>query len=114
MITATTPPSPTMCPNSPPLSMSQLGRPKKGATHAGRSSRHPTMTLRFQRRPAKPNKSVGRHAEPFSVNKSPDAAASSANFDSADSRRQKLHGGRLQVAPAMKQSQPRVVRDSKD
>tara|TARA_R100000935_G_scaffold47399_1_gene71456 strand:+ start:1531 stop:1962 length:432 start_codon:yes stop_codon:yes gene_type:complete len=51
---------------------------------------------------------------PFSVNKSPDASESSANFDSVDSCKQKRHSERPQVAPAMKQSQPRVVRDSKD
>ena len=50
----------------------------------------------------------------FSVNKSPDAATSSANFDSVDSCKQKPQSGRLQVTPAMKQSQPQVVRDSKD
>jgi hypothetical protein len=55
-----------------------------------------------------------RHAESFSVNKSPDVADSSANFDSVDSCKQKPQSGRLQVAPAMKQSQPQVVRDSKD
>lgn len=58
--------------------------------------------------------SASRHAEPFSVNKSPDATGGSANFDSVDSCKQKPHGHRLRVAPAMKQPQPKVVRDSKD
>jgi hypothetical protein len=55
-----------------------------------------------------------RHAGSFSVNKSPDAAESSANFNSVDSCKQKRQGGRRQVAPEMKQSRPQVVRDSKD
>ena len=84
------------------------------ATHVGGSDCHPTRKIEFQRRPAKPKESVVRHAESFSVNKSPNVAESSANFESADSCKQKPQSGRLQVTPAMKQPQPQVVRDSKD
>jgi hypothetical protein len=44
----------------------------------------------------------------------PRCRRSNANFDSVDSCKQKPHSGRLQAAPAMKQPQPQVVRDSKD
>jgi hypothetical protein len=68
----------------------------------------------FQRQVREAQEKAMRHAESVSVNKSPDAAESSANFDSVDSCKQKPQSGRLQVTPAMKQSQPQVVRDSKD
>ena len=115
MVNAPTPPPPTICPNAaPPPSILQFVEATERATHVGRSGCHPTGKLEFQRGSAKPKKSAVRHAESFSVNKSPDAAASSANFDSVDSCKQKPHSGRLQLAPAMKQPQPQVVRDSKD
>ena len=115
MTTAPTPQSPTMCPSSaPPPPVFRFGRVAGRSTHVGRSGCRPTRKIEFQRRSAKPKKSAMRHAESFSVNKSPDVADSSANFDSVDSCKQKPQSGRLQVAPAMKQSQPQVVRNSKD
>lgn len=57
---------------------------------------------------------AGRHAEPFSVNKSPNPLALSARFNLVDSCKQKHRTNRLCVAPTMKQSQSLVVRDSKD
>lgn len=100
--------------SAPPLANFQLGNVAARATHLGTAGRLPAKQIEFQRRSAKLKNSATRHAESFSVNKSPDAAASSANFDSVDSCKQKPQSGRLQVTPAMKQSQPQVVRDSKD
>ena len=115
MTTDPTPQPPAMFPRSaPPPPIFQFGRAGGSATHIGGTGCRPTGKMEFQRRSPRPKKSAMRHAEWFSVNKSPDAAESSANFDSVDSCKQKPQGGRLQVAPAMKQSQPQVVRDSKD
>ncbi|MFE4230059.1 hypothetical protein ACFRJ8_19475 [Arthrobacter sp. NPDC056886] len=115
MTAAPTPQPPTMGSSSaPPQPIFQFGTAAGRATHAGRPGCHPTQKRVFQRQVREAQEKVTRHAESVSVNKSPDAAESSANFDSVDSCKQKPQSGRLQVAPAMKQSQPQVVRDSKD
>jgi hypothetical protein len=99
---------------SPPPPIFQFGAAAGRATHVGRSGCRPTRKVEFQRQVCEAQEKTMRHAESFSVNKSPGAAESSANFDSVDSCKQKRQSGRLQVVPAMKQSQPQVVRDSKD
>nr|CAD47996.1 hypothetical protein [Paenarthrobacter nicotinovorans] len=53
-----------------------------------------------------------RHADSFSVNKSPTGGAGDARFNSVDSCKQ--NSDRPHVAPTMNQLQPLVVRDSKD
>lgn len=55
-----------------------------------------------------------RHADLFSVNKSPKHLSGSVRFEAVDSCKQKLCIDRLYVAPTMNQLQLRVVRDSKD
>ena len=115
MATAPTPQLSMTCRNSaPPQPIFQFGTAAGRATHVGRPGCHPTQKRVFQRQVREAREKAMRHAESVSVNKSPDAAESSANFDSVDSCKQKPQSGRLQVAPAMKQSQPQVVRDSKD
>jgi hypothetical protein len=107
--------SPAICPNAAPSSpIFPSNRATEGAIHVGGSGCLPTRKIEFQRRSARREKSAARHAVSFSVNKSPNAAESSAIFDSVDSCKQKPQSGRLQAEPAMKQSQPQVVRDSKD
>src|SRR6478752_177548 len=115
MIAAPTPQPPTMGSNSaPPPPIFQFGAAAGRATHVGSPGCRPIRKIVFQRQVREAQEKAMRHAESVSVNKSPDAAESSANFDSVDSCKQKPQSGRLQVAPAMKRSQPQVVRDSKD
>jgi hypothetical protein len=95
-------------------SIFQLIGTHKGATRGSMAGRCTRRQLDSQRRPDGRNAGTTRHAGPFSVNKSPDDSVSSATFESVDSCKQKPHSVWLQVAPAMKQSQPQVVQDSKD
>ena len=91
-------------------------RPDDASVHPLVAWRTPILSgasIQGGRSPA--NRDSGaRHADPFSVNKSPDRGSSGARFKSVDSCKQKLRIHRLQVAPTMNQSQLIVVRDSKD
>ena len=116
MVTPTRQPRHTPCPASEQPSAFTVPnrRPAKGDDSSRQMDLSPDQLDRVSALGPRCPRKATRHAEPFSVNKSPGAVGSSANFDSVDSCKQKRQRDRLQLVPAMKQSQPYVVRDSKD
>ncbi len=115
MVDGSTCDAPRTCPNAAATTSTlQFVGDAEGATRVRTAGCRTTGKIEFQRGAAEREIRAARHAGPFSVNKSPDASESSANFDSVDSCKQKPHSDRLQVASAMKQPQPQVVRHSED
>ena len=66
--------------------------PTKVLIMATRQSFRAAIEAKLQRRLAGPETSAARHAEPLSVNKSPNAYSGSATFDSVENCKQKPDG----------------------